>query len=143
VEVQLHTFLNSALGGVWSASRPSRFTPGEGPGTHWIEGWLDPRAILDAVAKTIPFLLILGIEPRSSSPSTFFLLADLYKSQTFSLYNIVNYCYFICRKSKCFPNLVSTSPWIMYRNKLYFFMVRSCYPSPNPQAVGTILIGCP
>jgi hypothetical protein len=31
MEVQLHTFFNSALdGGEWSASLPGRFTPGEG-----------------------------------------------------------------------------------------------------------------
>jgi hypothetical protein len=53
MEVQLHTFLSSALdGGEWSASRPGRFTPRERAlGTHWIGGWLDPRAVLDAVVK--------------------------------------------------------------------------------------------
>jgi hypothetical protein len=45
--------LNSALdGGEWSASRPGRFTPRErAPGTHWIGGWVGPRAVLDAVVK--------------------------------------------------------------------------------------------
>jgi hypothetical protein len=44
--------LTSALGGEWSASRPSRFTPRERiPGTNWIGGWVDPRAVLDAVVK--------------------------------------------------------------------------------------------
>jgi hypothetical protein len=45
--------LTSALdGGEWSASRPSRFTPRERSlGTHWIGGWVEPRAILDAVVK--------------------------------------------------------------------------------------------
>jgi hypothetical protein len=39
-------------GGEWSASRPGRFTPRERvPGTHWIGGWVDPRAVLDAVVK--------------------------------------------------------------------------------------------
>jgi hypothetical protein len=38
--------------GEWSASRPGRFTPKEGsPGTHWIGGWVGPRAALDAVVK--------------------------------------------------------------------------------------------
>jgi hypothetical protein len=43
--------LTSALaGGEWPASRPCRFTPGErAPGAHWIGGWLDPGAGLDAV----------------------------------------------------------------------------------------------
>jgi hypothetical protein len=45
--------LNSALDGdEWSASRPGRFTPKErAPGTHWIGGWVGPRAVLDAVVK--------------------------------------------------------------------------------------------
>jgi hypothetical protein len=53
VEVYLHAFLTSALhGGEWSASRAGRFTPREkAPGTHWIGGWVGPRAVLDAVMK--------------------------------------------------------------------------------------------
>jgi hypothetical protein len=53
VEVKLHAFLTSALnGGEWSASRPGRFTPREtAPGTHWIGGWMDPKASVDAVVK--------------------------------------------------------------------------------------------
>jgi hypothetical protein len=45
--------LTSALDrGEWSASHPGRFTPRErAPGTHWIGGWVDPRAFLDAVVK--------------------------------------------------------------------------------------------
>jgi hypothetical protein len=49
VEVYLHVFLTSVPdGGEWSASRPGRFTPGEkAAGTHWIGGWVGPRAGLD------------------------------------------------------------------------------------------------
>jgi hypothetical protein len=37
-------------GGEWSASRPGRFTPRErAPGTHWIGGWVGPKAVPDAV----------------------------------------------------------------------------------------------
>jgi hypothetical protein len=45
--------LTSALDeGEWSTSRPGRFTPGERvPGTHWIGGWVGPRAVVDAVVK--------------------------------------------------------------------------------------------
>jgi hypothetical protein len=45
--------LTSALDvGEWSVSRPGRFPPKEKvPGTHWIGGWVGPRAILDAVMK--------------------------------------------------------------------------------------------
>jgi hypothetical protein len=67
VEIQLHTFLASALdGGEWSASRPGRVTPRErGPGTHWIGGWVDPKDVLDAVVKRkIPS------PRRESSPRT-------------------------------------------------------------------------
>jgi hypothetical protein len=50
-------FLTSALGGgEWSTSHPGRFTPRErAPGTHWIGGWVGPRAVLDtAVKRKIP-----------------------------------------------------------------------------------------
>jgi hypothetical protein len=51
VDVQIRIFLISALvGGEWSASRPGRSTPRErSPGTHWIGGWVNPRAGLDDV----------------------------------------------------------------------------------------------
>jgi hypothetical protein len=36
----------------WSASRSGRFTPRErAAGTHWIGGWVGPRAVLDAAVK--------------------------------------------------------------------------------------------
>jgi hypothetical protein len=47
-----HSWTSTLDGGEWSASRPGRFTPRErAPGTHWIGGWVGPRAVLDAVAK--------------------------------------------------------------------------------------------
>jgi hypothetical protein len=63
VDVWYHIFLTSALvGGEWSASHPGRFTPGErDPGTHWIGGWVDPRAGLEDVEKR-KFLTIPGLE---------------------------------------------------------------------------------
>jgi hypothetical protein len=53
VEVELHPFLTLALdGGAWSASGPGYFTPTERVSdTHWIGGWVYPRASLDAVEK--------------------------------------------------------------------------------------------
>jgi hypothetical protein len=53
VDVYIHISLTSALAGSeWSASRPCLFTPGEtAPGTNWIGGWVDPRAVLDEVEK--------------------------------------------------------------------------------------------
>jgi hypothetical protein len=66
VDVWIHIFLTSALAeGEWSDSRPGCFTPGErAPGTHWIGGWVDPRAGLDNVEKR-KFLTLPGLELRS------------------------------------------------------------------------------
>jgi hypothetical protein len=65
VDIYIHIFLASALvGGEWSASRPGRFTLGEGaPGTHWIGDWVGPRAGLDDVEKR-KFLSFPGLELR-------------------------------------------------------------------------------
>jgi hypothetical protein len=66
VDVQVHIFLTSALDGrEWSASRPGRFTPWViAPDTHWIGGWVDPRAGLDNVEKR-KFLTLPGLELRA------------------------------------------------------------------------------
>jgi hypothetical protein len=55
VEVWLHIFLTSALdGGDWSASLSGRFTSRErATGSHWIGGWVGPRAGSDAMVKRI------------------------------------------------------------------------------------------
>jgi hypothetical protein len=55
VGVWTHIFLSSALAaGERSASRPGRFTPDErAPGIYWIVGWVDPRASLDDMEKTL------------------------------------------------------------------------------------------
>jgi hypothetical protein len=65
VNVEIHIFLTSVpAGGEWSASRPDRLPPGEkAPGTHWIGGWVDPRAGLDYLEKR-KFLTLLGLELR-------------------------------------------------------------------------------
>jgi hypothetical protein len=53
--------LISAIDGVeCSASRPGRFTPG----THWIRGWVGPRAGLDNVKKKKNLLFLSGMELR-------------------------------------------------------------------------------
>jgi hypothetical protein len=47
-----HSLTLALDGGEWSASRPGRFTPRErAPGTHWIGGWVGPRAVVDAMVK--------------------------------------------------------------------------------------------
>jgi hypothetical protein len=53
VDVWIRAFFTSVLvGGEWSASSPSRFTPRKrAPATRWIGGHVDPRAGLDLVEK--------------------------------------------------------------------------------------------
>jgi hypothetical protein len=47
-----HSLTSAVDGGEWSTSRPGRFTPRErAPGTHWVGGWVGPRAVLDVVVK--------------------------------------------------------------------------------------------
>jgi hypothetical protein len=54
----------SIVAGEWSASRHGCFTPWErAHGTHWIGGWVGPRAGLDDMEKW-KFLTLTGIELR-------------------------------------------------------------------------------
>jgi hypothetical protein len=47
-----HSLTPTLDGCEWSASRPCHFTPREtAPDTHWIGGWVGPRAVLDLVVK--------------------------------------------------------------------------------------------
>jgi hypothetical protein len=65
----IHPLSLALDGGEWSASRPDRFTPQrKNPGTHWIGGWVGPRAGLDVVSKRKKSHTPPGIKPRSSSP---------------------------------------------------------------------------
>jgi hypothetical protein len=65
VNVYIHIFLTSTLtGGEWSASRLCSFTPADrAPETHWIGGWMNPRAGLDDVEDR-KFLTLLGLKLR-------------------------------------------------------------------------------
>jgi hypothetical protein len=80
VDIYTHVFFTSALdGGEWSASRLDRFTLGESaPGTHWIEGWVNPRAGLDDVEErkflSLPGLELRPIRRRARSQSLYRLL---------------------------------------------------------------------
>jgi hypothetical protein len=60
-----HSLTSAVDGREWSASRLDRFTPKErAPGTYWIEGWVGPRAVVNAVVKRkIP-------SPRRANPRT-------------------------------------------------------------------------
>jgi hypothetical protein len=69
-----HTQPRPLDGGEWSASRPGRtLPPGErNPGTHWIGGWVGPRAGLDAGAIRKILCLCRGSNldrPTSASAS--------------------------------------------------------------------------
>jgi hypothetical protein len=64
-------FLTSALGGgEWSDSRPGRFITGDGhPGTHWIGGWVGPRASLNSVSRE-KYPLLAGNRTPAVQPVT-------------------------------------------------------------------------
>jgi hypothetical protein len=68
------TIRDSVLdGGEWSASYTGRFTPG----THWIRGWLGPRAALKGVEWRKIFFPQPGIETQTSSPQPVAIPTDL------------------------------------------------------------------
>jgi hypothetical protein len=74
VGVWIHICLTSALAGdEWSASRPGSFTPC----THWIGGWVNPKAGLDDLKKrtfwTLPRLELrpLGRPARIPAPTVY------------------------------------------------------------------------
>ena len=50
-EVYLHSFSNSALGGVVNFIRRPLYHRGNNPGTYCTRGWVDPRVGLDASKK--------------------------------------------------------------------------------------------
>jgi hypothetical protein len=62
-DAQIHVFLTLALvGSEWSVSRPCNFTQGErAPGTHWIRGWVGPRAGVNDTEKR-NFFTLTGLE---------------------------------------------------------------------------------
>jgi hypothetical protein len=62
-----------------SASRPGRFTPGERvPDTHYIGGWMDPRAGLDDVENG----KFLTYRDSNSDPSVVQPVATRYTDYT-------------------------------------------------------------
>jgi hypothetical protein len=64
VDVEIHILSISALAGGVVSFTPRPLYPGERvPGTHWIEGRVDPRAGLDDVEEK-KFLTLTGLELR-------------------------------------------------------------------------------
>jgi len=62
-------FLDIGTKWQWSSLRFGRFIPWErAPGTHWIGGWVGPKAGLDTVVRRKIPSLYRDSNPRSSSP---------------------------------------------------------------------------
>jgi hypothetical protein len=100
VDVYIHIFLTSAIaGGEWSASHTGLFTPGErAPSTHWIGGWVHPRADLDDVEKILDPTRIQIPTPQSSSlspdaTSTMLSQLDMYVSEQ----NFINFVTYLAK----------------------------------------------
>jgi hypothetical protein len=74
--------MTSALDGdEWLASSPGRFNPKETvPATHWIGGWVSPRAGLDAMVKRKNSQPLPGLEPLIIQP-----VAQRYTTELFRL----------------------------------------------------------
>jgi hypothetical protein len=64
MQLSRHIFLTLVLGSQLHVSAVLPQGKGRAPGTHWIGGWLGPRAGLNAVAERET---LLGIKPWSSS----------------------------------------------------------------------------
>jgi len=65
----MHSLTSALDGGEWSVTCPGSFTPRErAPGTHWIGGWVVPRAGLDAMVKRKIPSSCRDLNPHSSSP---------------------------------------------------------------------------
>jgi len=65
LEVELRYCIShpALCGGKWSASRCGRFTPRRNSFTHWVVGWVSPRAGVGFLKKS-NFVPLMGIEPR-------------------------------------------------------------------------------
>jgi hypothetical protein len=61
--------VDALAGGEWSTSRSGRFALGEkARRTHWIAGWVDPRAGVDDVEKILDLIGTQTPTPWLSSP---------------------------------------------------------------------------
>jgi hypothetical protein len=88
VDIWIHIFLTSALAG----GEVSALCPGErAPSSHWIGGWVDPRAGLNDVEKR-KFLTLPGLQlqPLSYPAHSQLLYRLRYPSSSSRLMNPLN-----------------------------------------------------
>jgi hypothetical protein len=135
-DVGVHIFLTSVPdGGEWSASRPSRFTPGErAPNTHWIGDWVDPRAGLDNMEKR-KFLTLLGLErqPLGHPAHTQLLYRLRYPGSQYMLFANLNYRFVLSAWEKILTavnQLICGQSWIPVSHRtavdLYQSLKKEC-----------------
>jgi hypothetical protein len=118
-----HSLTSALDGGEWSASRPVRFILRErAPGTHWIGGWVGPRAVLDAVVKRK--ISSPRLESNARTPN-FQPVAQRYTDWTIT----------VPRPYVAVPKLLNEFSWIFvplvctqgYRYKILILVRYDCY----------------
>jgi hypothetical protein len=138
--ISTHSLTSALDGGEWSASRPGCFTPRErAPDTHLIEGWVSPRAVLDAVVKR----KILSPR-RESNPRTLIVQPVLiiifrrYKSTVAKLINMIDTTVYIvtnfvvdlhryCNDKRC---KLQSLCFVKYTYYVKMFQVQVLYLAP-------------
>jgi hypothetical protein len=110
-----HSLTSALDGGEWSDSRTGRFTPRErAPCTHWIGGWVGPRAVLDAVVKRkIPS------SHRESNPRTPIVQTLAQRYTDWAITTLWDK-YYTWNKQihKIFPVKLSTKGWLLWKESI-------------------------
>jgi hypothetical protein len=121
VEVQPHSFLTSALdGSEYSASRPGRITPAErAPGTHWIRGWVGPRASLDTAGAKGKRTFIFPAGTGRPARSLVTVLTELPRLLVFQCYTPAPNYTKVCQR---FPSVRFSNNFVCGSSFLY-----ACY----------------
>jgi hypothetical protein len=95
-----HSMTSALDADEWSASLAGRFTHRErDPGTHWIGGWVNPRAFLDAVVKR----KIPGCCHRESNPRTPIVQPVAQRYTDWAI------------------TTLTTPPYLLYTSRIHFF----------------------